>query len=81
MVEGLGDIINGALLERIHRRTHAGVAGHDQYRGGGRQLNERRARLPRQAQVADDEVKVAERLRAGLFGAGRFADAVVMTFQ
>ena len=28
-VEGLGDVVVGALLHRLHRRLHAGVAGHD----------------------------------------------------
>ena len=82
MVERLGDVVHRAHLHRVHRRTQAGVAGHDQHRGALAQLDQLGARGAWQAQVTDNQVERgnAESLLGFLHRAG-FADLVLITFK
>ena len=82
VVEGLGDIVDGAQLHGVDGRAQAGVAGHDQHRCVGGTANQFGAGFAWQAQVADDEIKVVEVVAfAGLADRSGFRYLVVVALQ
>jgi len=82
VIEGFGDVVHRAHLHRVHRRSQAGVAGHDQHRRALAKLDQLGARGTRQAKVADDQVEGgnAEAFLGFLYRAG-FADLVLIAFE
>jgi len=56
VIERFGNVINRAQLHGIHRRTEAGIAGHNQYRRAPGQFDQVGAVSTGQAKVTDDHV-------------------------
>ncbi|CRQ78618.1 hypothetical protein PAERUG_P45_London_17_VIM_2_12_12_01636 [Pseudomonas aeruginosa] len=82
VVERLGDVVHRAHLHRIHRRTQAGVAGHDQNRNAFGELDQFGAGGARQAQVADHHVEGGDGVALlGFLHRAGFADLVLVALQ
>ena len=81
VIERFGDIVHRALAHSINCGAQAGIAGHDQHRGGAGTVYQGGAGLAGQAQVADDEIKLIEVLFPGLLHGVGFCHGVLVAYQ
>ncbi len=82
VIKRFGDIVGGSLTHGLNSRAQTGIAGHNQHWHRASRLNKLGAGAARQAQIADNQIKLIEVVGLlGGFYADSFRHSIIMALQ